>query len=395
MKGNRSNLMLEQILEKIELLEEAYEKAEKRYKDIGTWFHRAGSKCISFRPHVFPQGSFRLGTAIRPENKEEYDLDMGCSLEHGLTKENISQKRLKEIVGYELELYRQARNIKESLSEKRRCWRLEYADVLSFHMDIVPCIPEDYIRRELLKGRMMQSTRLDERLASSISKLAVSITDNKDPKYPMITNDWRVSNPEGYALWFEARMRTAALHLSRMESTFKMSIDDLPYYRWKTPLQRSIQFLKRHRDTMFKYDEESKPISIIITTLAAAAYRGENDIVSALGNILNTMDKFINQAIPYVPNPVNPEEDFADKWYSEEHAHLGLKDNFDRWLIQARSDFAAICSGNSQHILDVASRGLLINLDKISVEQILGIASGVAPAVNRVKSSSPRPWFKL
>ena len=395
MKGNRSNLMLEKILEKIELPEEAYEKAEKRYKDIGTWFHRTGSKCISFRPHVFPQGSFRLGTAIRPENKEEYDLDMGCSLERGLTKEDISQKQLKEIVGYELELYRQARNIKENLSEKRRCWRLEYADVLSFHMDIVPCIPEDYSQREILKGRMMRLGRLDESLASSISKLAVSITDNKDPKYSMRTNDWRVSNPEGYALWFEARMRTAELYLSQREAVFKMSIDDLPYYRWKTPLQRSIQFLKRHRDTMFKDNEESKPISIIITTLATAAYRGENDIVSALENILKTMHEFINEVIPYVPNPVNPEEDFADKWYSKEHADLRLRDNFDRWLIQARSDFTAICSDNSQHILDAASRGLLINLDRISVEQMLGIASGVAPAVSRIKSSSPRPWFKL
>ncbi len=395
MKGSRSNLILEKILGKIELPEEAYEKAEKRYKDIGIWFHRTGSRCVSFRPHVFSQGSFRLGTAIRPKDKEEYDLDMGCNLRHGLTKENISQKQLKEIVGYELELYREARNIKESLSEKRRCWRLEYADVLSFHMDVVPCIPEGYHQREILKGRMMRSTRLDESLASSISELAVSITDNKDARYSIITSDWRISNPEGYALWFEARMRTAELYLSQREAVFKMSIDNLPYYRWKTPLQGAIQFLKRHRDTMFKYDEESKPVSVIITTLAAAAYRGESDIISALENILNTMDKFINQAIPYVPNPVNPEEDFADKWYSEEHTHLRLKDNFLRWLIQARSDFEAICSNSSQYILDAANRGLSINLDKISVEQMLGIASGVAPAIHKIKPSSPRPWLKL
>jgi len=395
MRGSRSNLIVEKILEKIELPEEAYEKAEKRYEDIGVWFQRTGSRCISFRPHVFSQGSFRLGTAIRPESKEEYDLDIGCSLEHGLTKENVSQEQLKKIVGDELELYRQARNIKENLSEKRRCWRLKYADVLSFHMDIVPSIPEDYSQREILKGRMMHSGRLDERLAFSISELAVSITDNEDPEYSMITNDWRVSNPEGYALWFEACMRTATLHLSRMESTFKMSIDNLPYYRWKTPLQRSIQFLKRHRDTMFKYDDESKPISIIITTLAAAAYRGENDIVSALGTILSTMDKFVSQVIPYVPNPVNPEEDFADKWYSEKHAHLRLKENFYRWLMQARSDFEAICSGKSQHILDAANRGLSVNLDRRSVEQMLGIASSVAPTVNLIKQSGPRPWFKL
>ncbi len=33
-------------------------------------------------------------------------------------------------------------------------------------------------------------------------------------------------------------------------------------------------------------DDESKPISIIITTLAARAYNGETDIFTALNNIL-------------------------------------------------------------------------------------------------------------
>ena len=135
---------------------------------------------MAFDPLVFSQGSFRLGTAIKPETDEEYDLDMGCKLRKGLGKETVTQKQLKELVGSELELYRAARNIKEELSEKRRCWRLDYADGLSFHMDIVPCIPESDSQRQTLKNRMVESTMLDDSLASDVSKLAVSITDNTD-----------------------------------------------------------------------------------------------------------------------------------------------------------------------------------------------------------------------
>lgn len=42
-------------------------------------------------------------------------------------------------------------------------------------------------------------------------------------------------------------------------------------------LQRIVQILKRHRDIMFNGDED-KPISIIITTLASRAYRGETNL---------------------------------------------------------------------------------------------------------------------
>jgi hypothetical protein len=396
MLDKRSNAILAKLLEKIELPEGAYEKAEKRYKDIGEWLHREDSKCADFDPHVSSQGSFRLGTANKPYKGEEFDLDMGCNLRHGLSKDIITQKQLKILVGDELEQYRKARNIKEDLAEKKRCWRLEYADDLSFHMDIVPCIPESDSIRTILKERMIKVAQFKESLASDVSQLAISITDNTDPGYKHITDDWRISNPEGYARWFESRMRTASDYLTERERVFKASIDKIPYYQWKTPLQGSVQLLKRHRDTMFEGHEESKPISVIITTLAARAYRGESDLVSALSNILNSMENYIQPNVPIVPNPVNPAEDFADKWYSEKHVHLKLRDNFYKWLFQAKADFAAICSkGNSQVILDAANRGFSVDLDKIAIEQVLGLSAAVITQPTRVEANSPRPWFKM
>jgi len=394
MLANRSNEVLKSILEKIELPEDAYEKAEKRYKDIGEWLHRPDSSCVEYDPLVFSQGSFRLGTAIKPDSDEEYDLDMGCNLRQGLSKSQITQEQLKNHVGDELELYRKARAIKEELAEKKRCWRLEYADGLSFHMDIVPCIPESEIGRGVLKQRMLENSRFDDALAQNVSELAVSITDNTDPEYRVTTDNWRISNPEGYARWFETRMKTAREVINEREMSFKASIDSLPYYQWKTPLQQVIQLLKRHRDTMFKDEEDSKPISVIITTLAAKAYNGESDLALALTNVLSRMGDCINGVVPYVPNPVNPAEDFADKWYDKGSAEYKLQDNFYKWLYQARADFKALCTkDNSQLVTEAADRGLDVHLDATSVALALGLSAAVITPTKEIHASHPKPWL--
>ncbi len=395
MQADRSNEVLKSILEKIELPEGAYEKAESRYQDIGEWLHRPESSCVEYDPHVFSQGSFRLGTAIKPDSGDEYDLDMGCNLKEGLSKNLITQEQLKNHVGDELELYRKARGIKEELAEKKRCWRLEYADSLSFHMDIVPCIPESEGGRGALKQRMIESSHFEDALAQHVSELAVSITDNTDSEYSLKTDNWRISNPEGYARWFESRMKMAQGVISEREMSFKASIDSLPYYKWKTPLQQAIQLLKCHRDTMFKDNGDSKPISVIITTLAAKSYNGESDLASALSNILSRMSGYINNAVPLVPNPVNPAEDFADKWYDQESAPLRLREHFDKWLYQAKADFKAICSkDNSQLIVEAADRGLDIQLDANSVALALGLSAAIVAPTKTIHASDPKPWFK-
>ncbi|EPQ9996731.1 nucleotidyltransferase [Vibrio vulnificus] len=395
MSNTKSNDVLNTILEKIELPDSAYEKAEKRYKDLGDWLHRPESTCVNFYPHVFSQGSFRLGTAIRPDSEEQYDLDMGCNLRRGLDKTSITQKQLKHLVGHELELYRNARGIKEELAEKKRCWRLEYADGLSFHMDIVPCVPESDTGRGLLKKRMVENSKFDENLAQNVSQLAVSITDNTDSTYAVVDENWRISNPEGYARWFETRMKTARLVINEREMRFKASIDSLPYYQWKTPLQQVIQLLKRHRDTMFKNNEDSKPISVIITTLAAKSYKGESDLASALNTVLSEMDDHISAQAPMIPNPVNPAEDFADKWYDEKSAQYRLQENFYKWLYQARADFSALCSSDdTQRIVNAAQNGLNLKLDSSSVARLLGIPAVTAKPTFAIQSSDPKPWFK-
>ena len=74
-------------------------------------------------------------------------------------------------------------------------------------------------------------------------------------------------------------------------------VGNVPAYKEKkSPLQRVVQILKRHRDLMFNGDE-SKPISIIITTLAARAYNKETDVLDALVNVVNSMERYIEHEI--------------------------------------------------------------------------------------------------
>ena len=94
-------------------------------------------------------------------------------------------------------------------------------------------------------------------------------------------------------------MKLATLLLEKRAFEVKVAqVDDLPAYRWKSPLQRCVQILKRHRDVMFADNLDSKPISIIITTLAGKAYQGEVEIADALDRILSNMGSLINPTVP-------------------------------------------------------------------------------------------------
>ncbi len=367
--------LIQEIAETIDIPQSAYDKAESRYEDLGKWFGSAEAYCSRFKPHVYTQGSFRLGTVIRPiDPTSEYDLDMGCRLESGITKASHSQKQLKELVGRDIEQYRIARGIKEAKEEKHRCWRLKYADTLRFHLDTVPSIPESAERRrQISESVMREGASLD--LAKLVADLTGAITDNRMANYSILDSNWRLSNSEGFARWFESRMKLAkTLMVERASIERKATIDDLPAYRWKSPLQRSVQLLKRHRDAMFVNNPDSKPASIIITTLAARAYQGEVDIAVALQGILTKMGTLVRPNAPRVPNPVNPAEDFADRWVDPS---LNLEANFWRWLRQAQNDFAAIGKEKKvELIVENSKKNFAVNLSSAELVKKFGTPSG-------------------
>jgi len=377
--------ILESMIEVLDLPPSAYEKAKNRYESLGDWFGRNESILKEYDPHVFSQGSFRLGTAIRPfHSEEEYDLDLACKLRTSITKGSHTQQEVKELVGSEVESYRKKNGIHDKAEAKKRCWRLSYKDDLSFHVDIVPCIPADETRRTTIL-ESLRSSRMDESIAGQVSNLTVNITDNTLPNYKYISDDWNVSNPEGYALWFESRTKI----MSQGVILEAAQVDELPLFKRKTTLQRVIQILKRHRDSMFDASPDLKPISVIITTLAARAYSGETDLATALYNVSFGMENHLNSQEPRVPNPVNPGEDFSDKW--DEDSRLEV--NFKMWLKKLKSDVENLVnSGNRQSVTRILSESFNTTISDKVFDSVDSIASQVAASPAIITKEGPKPW---
>ncbi len=329
-KKNEFSRMLEYLAESLDISESHFKEAEDRYQAMGKWLERDESIVAEFDPVIYTQGSFRFGTVIRPvTDDDKYDIDLVCEL--NLNKKQVSQKQLKDLVGYEIRFYARANNMKNLIKESRRCWTLEYADEAQFHMDILPCIPDSEIFKATLKARG---------ISSNISDQAIAITDNTLPNYDDISNEWLQSNPKGFAEWFKERMQIQFEERQLVVAKYlSAKAEDVPDYKVKTTLQRAIQILKRHRDLMFEHNPEDKPISMIITTLAGHAYNNEADLYDALDSIIKDMPNYIltRDGSPWIPNPVNPDENFADKWRKEPKKEY----NFRKWLIRVNEDLAS------------------------------------------------------
>ncbi|MHA1227216.1 MAG: nucleotidyltransferase [Candidatus Hodarchaeales archaeon] len=299
------NRDLQTIALKLDIDPTRYKKAETSYKAVGKWLEAEGSPLHQYDPVIYPQGSFLLGTVVKPLN-EDYDLDFVCLLQQG----------------YSLHSQETFRMIRDQLEEhgtystmlqppKNRCWRLVYAG--DFHMDIIPAIPD-----------------------SERGDTAILVPDRK-------LSDWTKSDPKEYAKWFMARIKDQ-YDLLRAELAKKelKEVEEVPDYFVKTQLQQAIQLMKRHRDIAFQEGrKKDKPISIIITTLAGLVYedQGEQeDLFHTLKFLSENMSKKIDSSNPKIPNPTNLDEDFADKWKEKPER----ENAFYEWIIQLQTDLAEL-----------------------------------------------------
>jgi hypothetical protein len=341
-----SRRYIEALVDELDISDRRYEQASDSYMSLGRWLNREDSSIKRYDPAVYVQGSFGLGTVIKPLNlEEEYDVDAVCEL-RSLAKLDITQQRLKQMLGLEIEAYRKSKSMVKPLREGRRCWTLNYSDGAQFHLDLVPALPNGREVREMLENH-----RFDARWAGT----AIAITDNERANYAIVSRDWPRSNPKGYLEWFKSRMVVVLNERKRaLAKSLNASVESIPDYRVRTPLQASVMILKRHRDIMFAKDEiNCCPISIIITTLAAHAYNGEEDVADALLSILSGMDNYIERderRRAVIRNPSDPMENFADKWVDFPERER----SFFAWLRQAREDFARIAGMESPRLITEA-----------------------------------------
>ena len=337
---------LERLARQLDVPVSRYEEAASRYDSVGRWLCRDASTLKDMNPDVYVQGSFRLGTPIRPVNdNEHYDIDLVCELSVGKT--DLTQRQLKELLGHEITLYAKANGMQDA-AEGRRCWTLDYAEGAQFHLDALPALPD---------GAHRQRQLVEAKVDSAWAESAIAITDKDHPNFQVTHAQWPHSNPRGYTKWFRSRM-TANFRQIReaMALEAKASVEDIPSYRVKTPLQQAVQVLKRHRDIMFLKDPENKPISVILTTLAGLSYQGERTVAEAVGGILQRMDSHIKRDVngcSYIANPTDPLENFADRWKQ----HPERKEAFDQWITKAREDFAELAiQVNQQRIVEAAEQ---------------------------------------
>ena len=385
---------LENVAEDIDIPPAKYQQAVDRYRAIGHWLEEGEYPGCTDKPDIYPQGSFRLGTVVRPvRGGEEADYDIDLVFELPITKDWTDAHTVKRAVGDRLREHQRYRKMLDD--EGKRCWTLVYAeqDGIGFHLDVLPSVPGP-------------KYAFDK---------SIAITNRKGMSY-----DWSASNPKGYGDWFDEKNRAAFMRVlaeqkrsirARATMTYA-SVDDVPDQLVRTPLQRSIQIMKRHRDLMFNggTNADYTPISMIVTTLAAHLYGGEPDVYTALTAIVSKLhghaglvdNRMIEQTLAslgliqrtgdgkwYIGNPVNPAENFADRWHEDNHARARA---FFLWVDALQEDLVDILAENR---LGTAKNRLVAALGASAAASHLGLITltEVAARPARVHiGEAARPW---
>lgn len=212
---------LEDLAKSFQIPDSRYEEAEQRYKSVANWLKRPESTLKSANPDVYSQGSFALGTVVKPVSEDEdYDIDMVCAFE--IDRAKISQEQIKNALKHELAGYAKKYSMEEP-EPHRRCVRLNYADGAQFHLDATPATPDGARQRLLLDAGGLNSEWID---------LAVAITDEKHFAFKVPTHDW----PHSKSPWFHMFKAGLLLILAALAGgwLFKINISGLVQLEFDT-----------------------------------------------------------------------------------------------------------------------------------------------------------------
>jgi len=259
-------------------MESAYEAVEKMLDNDKEFFSG-----IDFE--IYPQGSVKIGTTVKPIEGNEFDLDIVIHIVADWRRYSSSQiyAELKRVLQSD-ERY------KDKLEYKNRCIRINYAG--DFHMDILPGIQEN-----------------------AYDKNRIVIPDRELKK-------WTTSNPRGYAQWFIDKASSVKQIL--LEKAMSVEALEMEEFAKKKPLTRAVQLLKLYRDEYFKNDRDKATSSIILTTIAAQYYNGEESIYRTVQNTIYKINTNSMSSRLKIVNPMNPQEDFTEKWDTNPELYLAF-----------------------------------------------------------------------
>ena len=287
-KATQIDDLLDRMAKEVQLDSTRYERMKSSYKSVQKWIEGDETFFKPYNYDVYPHGSVRTLTTVKPIGKDEFDLDIAIHLKSDTphTPQRIYDELKRRMKEY-------ASNHGLKFEAKNRCVRLNYAG--DFHMDILPGVQENAFDENKLK-----------------------VPDRE-------LGNWVSSNPRGYADWFIGKANLVKESL--LEKALKAEKLPTDNYSTKKPLQRAVQLIKRYRDIYFQEDDTFKTSSIILTTIAGQFYEGEESIFDTVDNIVTTIRTKVN--LPdgrlKILNPVNTDEDFTDKWDKEPEYYEAFK----------------------------------------------------------------------
>ena len=339
-----------ELMKKLDITPTMRKDAEEKYHAIATYLQSNGIEC-----NIYPQGSFAVGTVVRPLDKDAFDLDTICEL--SVDKNSTTARETKESVGKVLmdsERY-------GDVIEFDTCWTKKYAN--KFNIDIVPAVDEEQEKKVYLVAKANAN--------KDLANLSIAITKGTVSNYR-----WSTSNPKGYRDWFERinrpflefdRAQKRQMILEENRALFN-SVEEIPESDERSSLQIAIQILKRHRDIYFLVlndDKDNRPISAIITTIAASIAQtlpNSLDPFELLGKIAETLKIYAkletmeqirfsqqynslnlirrNSGRWCLLNPANPDDNLLDSWNtSSDRAKV-----FFKWISEVVNDFEIFSS---------------------------------------------------
>jgi len=270
------------VCEKLQITDTQRSQAESSYEAIARSLEAPGSPVAPYAPRIYPQGSLRLGTTVKPLERDEFDLDIVCELNLDPTFLPHPPRLIDALYAF----FQNEPRYKGKVTRKNRCVRVSYAN--QFHMDILPGCP-------------------DPRNGGT----CIVVPDGA-------AREWKPSNPQGYAGWFDSR---CALAITRVLAEAER-IPPMEVTRQKAVLKLVTQLLKRWRDIEYAERPQVAPISIVLTTLAGFYFSGEQSVTGALLGVVGR----VVSALPLggrlvVLNPANHHEDLSEKWAEQPKAY--------------------------------------------------------------------------
>lgn len=310
--------------DQIDAAAEAYEQIANHLVSELKW------ECKDINIH--PQGSSRTKTLIRSPDASKFDIDAVCQVD-------ISRIDARDPMSF-------FDDIGQALSKfepeaKKRCWRIEFSGH-SFYIEFTPSVPLSTVPTMILDSVRYKPS-------NNYESTALAVVDRP-------TENWKTSNPEGFANWVnEQAEKKLMLNLALESAALSMDFGIAPVSSQEVPLSDTlrvaIRLFKRHRDMAVRngnLDSEHKPISVIIVTLLTQCYEGLADngetyshpiqLLADLAGLLPHMIEESNGEY-WVANPTVEGENFAERWNQDKGER---KTAFDNWCDLLIDDLQSI-----------------------------------------------------